>query len=83
MGQSVRGRHQPVAQTMVAHLMRSRVAVELLAWLPIPLFLVRSVLRRDNALENRKEGGRRPRRLHEAARYLAFQAAGRTHSTSG
>ena|GEM_PF-1680865 len=83
MGELVRGRRQPAAQTMVAHLMRSRVAVELLAWAPIPLFLVRSVLLRDNARENRKDCWQRLRGLHEAARYQAVRNTTERYAQNG
>jgi 2-polyprenyl-3-methyl-5-hydroxy-6-metoxy-1,4-benzoquinol methylase len=68
---------------MVAHLMRSRVAVELLAWVPIPLFLVRSVLMRDNARENRKDSWQRLRGLHEAARYQAVRDITERYAENG
>jgi 2-polyprenyl-3-methyl-5-hydroxy-6-metoxy-1,4-benzoquinol methylase len=83
VGESVRGRRQLAAQTMIAHLMRSRVAVELLAWAPIPLFLVRSVLMRDNARENRKDSWQRLRGLQEAARYQAVRDITERYAQNG
>jgi 2-polyprenyl-3-methyl-5-hydroxy-6-metoxy-1,4-benzoquinol methylase len=62
-----------MGHTLVAQLMRSRVAVELLSLIPIPLFLVRSVLTRDNARENRKDSWQRLRGVQEAARYQAIR----------
>jgi 2-polyprenyl-3-methyl-5-hydroxy-6-metoxy-1,4-benzoquinol methylase len=55
--------------------MRSKAAVELLAAAPIPLFLVRSILARDNARENRKDSWQRLRGRDEAARYRAVRSA--------
>jgi 2-polyprenyl-3-methyl-5-hydroxy-6-metoxy-1,4-benzoquinol methylase len=82
MGESVRGR-QPAAQTLVAHLMRSRAAVELLARAPIPLFAMRSVLIRDNARENRKNSWQRLREPHEAARYQAIREITERYAANG
>ena len=45
----------------MAQLMRSKVAVGLLSAAPIPLVLVRSILARDNARENRKDSWQRLR----------------------
>jgi len=60
--------------TFVARLMRSRAAVLVLSVAPIPLFVVRSVLVRDNAKENRKDSWQRLRGAAEAARYQAVRS---------
>jgi 2-polyprenyl-3-methyl-5-hydroxy-6-metoxy-1,4-benzoquinol methylase len=67
------GSGQPAADTFVAQLMRSKVAVGLLSRAPIPLFLVRPILARDNARENRKDSWQRLRGRSEAARYSAVR----------
>jgi 2-polyprenyl-3-methyl-5-hydroxy-6-metoxy-1,4-benzoquinol methylase len=64
---------QHAADTFVAQLMRSKVAVGLLSAAPIPLFLVRPILARDNARENRKDSWQRLRGRTEAARYSAVR----------
>jgi SAM-dependent methyltransferase len=69
------GRRSNAGDTFVAQLMRSKAAVELLAAAPIPLFLVRSILARDNARENRKDSWQRLRGRDEAARYRAVRSA--------
>ena len=71
MGEQASGTVQHAGDTFVAQLMRSKVAVELLSAAPIPLFLVRSILARDNARENRKDSWQRLRGGNEAARYEA------------
>jgi 2-polyprenyl-3-methyl-5-hydroxy-6-metoxy-1,4-benzoquinol methylase len=63
--------------------MRSKAAVELLAAAPIPLFLVRSILARDNARENRKDSWQRLRGRDEAARYRAVRSATEHHAHDG
>jgi 2-polyprenyl-3-methyl-5-hydroxy-6-metoxy-1,4-benzoquinol methylase len=83
MGQGNRRTRQRAANTFVAQLMRSRVAVELLSAVPIPLFLVRSVLMRDNALENRKDSWQRLRGIDEAARYQAVRDLTERYAANG
>jgi hypothetical protein len=73
MTEATREARQRSADTLVAHLMRSSVAVRLLSLLPIPLVLVRSLLRRDNARENRKDSWQRLRGVDEVARYQAVR----------
>ena len=55
MGTGAQGSAQPTRGTFVARLMQSRAAAGLLSVAPIPLFVVRSILVRDNARENRKD----------------------------
>jgi 2-polyprenyl-3-methyl-5-hydroxy-6-metoxy-1,4-benzoquinol methylase len=74
---------QHAGNTFVAQLMRSRVAVGLLAALPIPLFLVRSILARDNARENRKDSWQRLRGDHESARYEAVRSFAERYAGDG
>lgn len=77
------GRHSNTGDTFVAQLMRSRAAVELLAAAPIPLFLVRSILTRDNARENRKDSWQRLRGGNEAARYRGVRSATERYAQDG
>jgi 2-polyprenyl-3-methyl-5-hydroxy-6-metoxy-1,4-benzoquinol methylase len=74
---------QHAGNTFVALLMRSRMAVGLLSALPIPLFLVRSILARDNARENRKDSWQRLRGRHESARYEAVRSATERYAGDG
>jgi 2-polyprenyl-3-methyl-5-hydroxy-6-metoxy-1,4-benzoquinol methylase len=83
MDQSAHRRRQRAADTLVAQLMRSRVAVELLSLIPIPLFLVRSVLTRDNTRENHKDSWQRLRGVHEAARYQAVRDVTHRYAPNG
>jgi SAM-dependent methyltransferase len=77
------GRRSKAGDTFLAQLMRSKAAVELLAAAPIPLFLVRSILARDNARENRKDSWQRLRGRDEAARYRAVRSATEHHAHDG
>ena len=77
------GRRSNAGDTFVAQLMRSKAAVELLAAAPIPLFLVRSILARDNARENRKDSWQRLRGRDEAARYRAVRSVTEHHAHDG
>jgi 2-polyprenyl-3-methyl-5-hydroxy-6-metoxy-1,4-benzoquinol methylase len=54
-------------------MLHSRAAAWLLSIAPIPLFLVRTILVRDNARENRKDSWQRLRESNEAARYQAVR----------
>jgi 2-polyprenyl-3-methyl-5-hydroxy-6-metoxy-1,4-benzoquinol methylase len=83
MGRAARGTHQDGADTFVAHLMRSRVAVAFLSVAPIPLFVVRSVLVRDNARENRKDSWQRLRGAGETARYEAVRRVTERYACDG
>ena len=74
---------QHAGDTLVARLMRSRMAVGLLSALPIPLFLVRSVLVRDNARENRKDSWQRLRGGYETARYEAVRIVTERYAGDG
>jgi 2-polyprenyl-3-methyl-5-hydroxy-6-metoxy-1,4-benzoquinol methylase len=77
------GRRSNSGDTFVAQLMRSKAAVELLAAAPIPLVLVRSILVRDNARENRKDSWQRLRGGNEAARYVAVRSATERYAQDG
>ena len=83
MGKVPPGLDQHADDTFVALLMRSRLAVGLLSALPIPLFLVRSILARDNARENGKDSWQRLRGGHEAARYEAVRSATERYAGDG
>jgi hypothetical protein len=63
--------------------MRSSVAVRLLSLMPIPLVLVRSLLRRDNARENRKDSWQRLRGVDEVARYQAVRSMTERYAGDG
>jgi trans-aconitate methyltransferase len=77
------GRAPQSADTFVAQLMHSKVAVGLLSVAPIPLFLVRSMLARDNARENRKDSWQRLREYSEAARYEAVRSITERYARDG
>ncbi|HEU4908766.1 MAG TPA: hypothetical protein VFT17_07880, partial [Propionibacteriaceae bacterium] len=83
MTEVIREARQRSADTLVAQLMRSSVAVRLLSLLPIPLFLVRWVLTRDNAGENRKDSWQRLRGVDEVARYSAVQSITERYAGDG
>ena len=83
MGEAAVETRQRAADTFVARLMRSRVAVELLSLAPIPLSIVRSVLVRDNTRENRKDSWQRLRGIHEAARYQAVRSVTERYAGNG
>jgi 2-polyprenyl-3-methyl-5-hydroxy-6-metoxy-1,4-benzoquinol methylase len=76
-------RRSNAGDTFVARVMRSKAAVELLAAAPVPLFLVRSILTRDNARENRKDSWQRLRGRNEAARYQAVRSATERYAEDG
>ena len=77
------GRRSNAGDTLVAQLMGSKAAVGLLAVAPIPLVLVRSILVRDNARENRKDSWQRLRGGNEAARYIAVRSATERYAQDG
>jgi 2-polyprenyl-3-methyl-5-hydroxy-6-metoxy-1,4-benzoquinol methylase len=83
MGEEASGTVQRAEDTLVARLMRSKMAVELLSAAPIPLFLVRSILARDNARESRKDSWQRLRGGNEAARYVAVRSATERYAPDG
>jgi SAM-dependent methyltransferase len=83
MAEDVSGTAQLPANTFVAQLMRSRMAVGLLSAAPIPFFLVRSILARDNARENRKDSWQRLRGRSEAARYSAVRSVTERYARDG
>jgi 2-polyprenyl-3-methyl-5-hydroxy-6-metoxy-1,4-benzoquinol methylase len=83
LGRTFLGRRGNAGDTFVAQLMRSKAAVELLAAAPIPLVLVRSILARDNARENRKDSWQRLRGGNEAARYSAVRSAIERYARDG
>src|SRR6186997_1971566 len=83
MGEVARRKRQHAADTVVAQLMGSRPAVELLSLAPVPLSVVRSVLMRDNARENHKDSWQRLRGVHEAARYQAVRSVTERYAADG
>jgi 2-polyprenyl-3-methyl-5-hydroxy-6-metoxy-1,4-benzoquinol methylase len=83
MGKTPREAAPSPRGTSVARLMQSRAAVGLLSAAPIPLFLVRSILQRDNALENRKDSWERLRGASEAARYRAVRSVTERYARDG
>jgi 2-polyprenyl-3-methyl-5-hydroxy-6-metoxy-1,4-benzoquinol methylase len=83
MVKAARGPAQHAADTFVAQLMRSRAAVGLLSVAPIPLFLVRPILARDNARENRKDSWQRLRGGYETARYEAVRSVTERYAGDG
>jgi 2-polyprenyl-3-methyl-5-hydroxy-6-metoxy-1,4-benzoquinol methylase len=83
MTEATREVRQRSADTFVAQLMRSSVAVRLLSLLPIPLVLARSVLRRDNARENRNDSWQRLRGVDEVARYQAVRSITERYAADG
>ena len=64
-------------ETVVARMLHSRAAAWVLSIAPIPLFLVRSILVRDNARENRKDSWQR---LRESNRRRATKRFGMSPS---
>ena len=70
-------------ETVVARMLHSRAAAWLLSVAPIPLFLVRSILVRDNARENRKDSWQRLRESNEAARYQAVRDVTERYARDG
>ncbi len=83
MSKHVSGSAQHAKDTYVAQLMGSRVAVGLLSAAPIPLSLVRPMLTRDNARENRKDSWQRLRVRSEAARYSAVRTVTERYARDG
>jgi SAM-dependent methyltransferase len=83
MGKDFAGTVHQTAETFVAQLMRSKVAVGLLSMAPIPLFVVRSILARDNARENRKDSWQRLRGRSETARYSAVRRVTERYARDG
>jgi 2-polyprenyl-3-methyl-5-hydroxy-6-metoxy-1,4-benzoquinol methylase len=83
MSKEVSGSAQHATDTLVAQLMRSKVAVELLSAAPIPLSLVRPILARDNARENQKDSWQRLRVRNEAARYRAVRTVTERYAREG
>lgn len=78
-----RGRDGAPDQTLVGWLMASRAAVWLLSVLPVPLCVVRAVLRRDNVAENRKDSWQRLRGVQEQARYAAVRTMVEKYAADG
>ena len=68
---------------LTPQVMRSKVAVGLLSAVPIPLSLVRPILARDNARENRKDSWQRLRVHSEAARYGAVRTVTERYARDG
>src|SRR5215211_721722 len=74
---------QPATGTFVAQLTGSKIAVGLISAAPIPLFVARSVLVRDNTRENRKGSWQRLRGTNEAARYRAVRSVTERYARDG
>jgi len=70
-------------ETVVARVLQSKAAAGLLSVAPIPLSLVRSILARDNARENRKDSWQRLRGSNEAARYRAVRSVTERYARNG
>ena len=83
MGEEAQGRARLTQSTFVAQLMRSKMAVGLLSAVPVPLFLMRSILVHDNARENRKDSWQRLRERSEAARYQAVRNVTERYARDG
>jgi SAM-dependent methyltransferase len=56
--------------TLVGRLMQSRAAVAVISRAPVPLWVLRKVLQRDNVRENARDGWQRLRDDQETARYV-------------
>ena len=69
--------------TLVGRLMRSRVAVGVISAAPLPLWLLRRILQRDNARENRKDSWQRLRDRSEQPRYAAVRRAVERYAAEG
>jgi 2-polyprenyl-3-methyl-5-hydroxy-6-metoxy-1,4-benzoquinol methylase len=83
MGEASDSPAQPTAGTFVAKLMQSKVAVGFISVAPMPLFLMRPILTRDNARENRKDSWQRLRGRNEAARYRAVRMVTERYAHDG
>ncbi|HET9646701.1 MAG TPA: class I SAM-dependent methyltransferase [Microlunatus sp.] len=70
-------------QTLVNRILASRATATVVALMPVPLILVRWVLAKDNAQENRRDSWSRLRRDTETARYAAVRAATERHAADG
>lgn len=68
-----RGAHGPKL-TPVARWLASRPGVMIMSAAPVPLPVVRSILQRDNARENRRDSWQRLRHQAEQARYHALRS---------
>ncbi len=69
--------------TLVGRLMASRFAVRALSALPMPLWVMRAVLRRDNTCENERDSWDRLRSSEEQARYDAVRAVTEDFAADG
>lgn len=63
--------------------MRSQAAVVMISALPLPLWLLRRILQRDNARENRKDSWQRLRDHSEQPRYAAVRRAVERYAADG
>jgi 2-polyprenyl-3-methyl-5-hydroxy-6-metoxy-1,4-benzoquinol methylase len=70
-------------ETVVARVLQSKATAGLLSIAPIPLSLVKSILARDNARENRKDSWQRLRGSNEAARYRAVRSVTERYARNG
>lgn len=73
----------PPRPTLVGWLMGHRATVGVLSALPIPLCVIRGVLRRDNIRENRRDSWGRLRDYGERARYTAVQRLTEKYAAHG
>jgi SAM-dependent methyltransferase len=71
------------ALTFVGWLMQSRLAVAAISGLPVPLWVLRRVLQRDNVRENAKDGWQRLRDDQEAARYVEVRRVVEKYAPDG
>jgi 2-polyprenyl-3-methyl-5-hydroxy-6-metoxy-1,4-benzoquinol methylase len=69
--------------TVVGRLMRSRAAVAVISAAPVPLWVLRRILRRDNERENRKDSWQRLRDDTEEPRYAAVREVVERYAAEG
>jgi 2-polyprenyl-3-methyl-5-hydroxy-6-metoxy-1,4-benzoquinol methylase len=69
--------------TLVAQWLASRPAVTIMSAAPVPLPVVRSILQRDNARENRRDSWQRLRHDAEQARYQAVRSVVERYAADG
>ena len=70
-------------QTLVGQIMASRPAVDIMARAPVPLWMVRRALTRDNDKENRKDSWQRLRDAGESNRYTEVRAVTERFAADG
>jgi len=69
--------------TLVGRLMQSRAAVAVISRAPVPLWVFRKVLQRDNARENARDGWQRLRDNQESARYVEVRRVVEKYAADG